>query len=58
MGNMDPCITTFGVGDRIFVRMTDNDGLIDTAQIDITYELPGGAAYTMKNYLASPTSIR
>jgi len=58
MGNMDPCITTFGVGDRIFVRMTDNDGLIDSAQIDITYELPGGAAYTMKNYLASPTSIR
>jgi len=58
MGNMDPCITTFGVGDRVFIRMTDNDGLIDSAQIDISYELPGGAAYMMKNYQASPTSIR
>ena len=53
-----PCITDFGAGDRIFVRMTDNDGLIDTAQIDIKYELPGGAAYVLKQYTASATSIR
>ena len=53
-----PCITEFGAGDRIFVRMTDNDGLIDSAQIDIKYELPGGAAYVLKQYTASATSIR
>jgi len=53
-----PCITTFGPGDRIFIRMTDNDGLIDSALIDIQYELPGGAAYMLKQYTASPTSIR
>jgi flagellin-like protein len=53
-----PCITEFGAGDRIFVRMTDNDGLIDSAQIDIKYELPGGAAYVLKQYTASANSIR
>tara|TARA_B110000196_G_scaffold205009_1_gene175704 strand:- start:65 stop:952 length:888 start_codon:yes stop_codon:yes gene_type:complete len=53
-----PCITTFGPGDRIFIRMTDNDGLIDSALIDIQYELPGGGAYMLKQYTASPTSIR
>jgi flagellin-like protein len=53
-----PCITQFGAGDRIFVRMTDNDGLIDSAQIDIKYELPGGAAYVLKQYTASANSIR
>jgi hypothetical protein len=38
--------------------MTDNDGLIDTAKIDIQYELPGGAAYMLKQFTASATSIR
>ena len=53
-----PCITEFGAGDVIFVRMTDNDGLIETAQIVIQYELPGGASYILKEYTASSTSIR
>ena len=52
------CITEFGAGDRIYVRMTDNDGLIDNAEISIQYELPGGAAYILKQYTATPTSIR
>ena len=53
-----PCITEFGAGDRIFVRMTDNDGLIDEALIDIQYELPGGAAYMLKQYTAKANSIK
>ena len=53
-----PCVTTYNEGDRIYVRMNDNDGLIQNMEIHIQYEVPGGAAYVLKQYTASPNSIR
>jgi hypothetical protein len=38
--------------------MNDNDGLIQNIEIHIQYKVPGGAAYVLKQYDATPNSIR
>lgn len=53
-----PCITTYNEGDRIYIRMNDNDGLIQNIEIHVQYKVPGGAAYVLKQYDATPNSIR
>ena len=53
-----PCITTYNAGDRIYIRMNDNDGLIQNLEIHIQYRVQGGAAYVLKTYDATPNSIR